>query len=137
GEAQIPRRSGWPSLVCLAVGLGLVVGAAWPSATPQRTFMLLLLAAIAVMLSRSLPDFVVGLGLVAGWIVLGVARPAEALAGFASKEWLFVVAVYGLAAATARSGLLYRIGLMLVRRVPHGTLQQGGTLLLSGLALTP
>jgi di/tricarboxylate transporter len=79
----------------------------------------------------------VGLGLVAGWIVLGVARPAEALAGFASKEWLFVVAVYGLAAATARSGLLYRIGLLLVRRVPHGLPQQAATLLLSGLVLTP
>ena len=78
-----------------------------------------------------------GLGLVAAWILLGVARPSEALAGFASKEWLFVVAVYGLAAATARSGLLYRIGLLLVRRVPHGTLQQAATLLLTGLALTP
>ena len=89
------------------------------------------------MLSRRVPDFVVGLGLVAAWILLGVARAPEALAGFASKEWLFVVAVYGLAAATARSGLLYRIGLMLVRRVPHGTLQKAGTLLLSGLALTP
>ena len=70
------------------------------------------------MLSRRLPDFVVGLGLVAAWILLGVAMPAEALAGFASREWLFVLAVYGLAAATARSGLLYRIGLLLVRRVP-------------------
>ena len=88
--------------------------------------MALLLAAITAMLSRRVPDFVVGLGLVAAWILLGVARAPEALAGFASKEWLFVVAVYGLAAATARSGLLYRIGLMLVRRVSHGTLQQAG-----------
>ena len=104
---------------------------------PSAEFVALLLAAIAAMLSRRLPDFVVGLGLVAAWILLGVARPAEALAGFASREWLFVLAVYGLAAATARSGLLYRIGLLLVRRVPHGTLQQAATLLLTGLALTP
>jgi di/tricarboxylate transporter len=90
------------------------------------------------MLSRRLPDFVVGLGLIASWILLGVARPPEALAGFASKEWLFVLAVYGLAAATARSGLLYRIGLLLVRRVPHGALHhQAATLLLAGLTLTP
>jgi di/tricarboxylate transporter len=62
--------------------------------------------------------------------------PAEALAGFASREWLFVLAVYGLAAATARSGLLYRIGLLMVRRVPHGTLHQAAVLLLTGLTLT-
>jgi CRP-like cAMP-binding protein/di/tricarboxylate transporter len=137
GEAPLPRRAGWPSRVCLAAGAALVVIAAWPGASPPRRFVALLLAAIMTMLSRRVPDFVVGLGLVAAWIVLGVARAADALGGFASKEWLFVVAVYGLAAATARSGLLYRIGLVLVRRVPHGTVQQAGTLLLSGLALTP
>ncbi len=143
GEASIPHRAGWPSRACLVAGAALTVVAAWPGASPQRTFVSrtfvsLLLAAIAAMLSRRLPDFVVGLGLVAAWILLGVARPPpEALAGFASKEWLFVFAVYGLAAAAARSGLLYRTGLLLVRRVPHGTLHQAATLLLTGLALTP
>jgi CRP-like cAMP-binding protein/di/tricarboxylate transporter len=137
GEAAIPHRQGWPSRACLVAAAVCTLAAAWPGGGRQWTFVALLLAAIAAMLSRRLPDFVVGLGLVAAWILLGVARPAEALAGFASKEWLFVLAVYGLAAATARSGLLYRVGLLLVRRVPHGTLQQAATLLLSGMALTP
>jgi di/tricarboxylate transporter len=137
GEAAIPHRTRWFGRACLVAGTVFLVAAAWPGTSPQRTFVALLLAAIATMLSRRVPDFVAGLGLVAAWILLGVARPAEALAGFASKEWLFVLAVYGLAAATARSGLLYRIGLLLVRRVPHGTRQQAATLLLSGLALTP
>jgi DASS family divalent anion:Na+ symporter len=137
GEAPIPHRPGWPSHVCLAAAVAFTLVAAWPGASPQRAFVVLLFAAIATMLSRTVPDFVVGLGLVAAWILLKVARPAEALAGFASKEWLFVVSVYGLAAATARSGLLYRIGLLLVRRVPHGARQQATTLLLSGMALTP
>jgi CRP-like cAMP-binding protein/di/tricarboxylate transporter len=137
GEPPTPHRTGWPTHACLAAGAALTLLAAWPGASPRWTFVALLLAAIATMLSRQFPDFVVGLGLVAAWILLGVARPPEALAGFASKEWLFVLAVYGLAAATARSGLLYRVGLLLVRRVPHGTLRQAVTLLLSGLALTP
>ena len=137
GEATLPHRAGWPSLACLAGAAALILVAAWPGASPQRVYLALLGSAIAAMLSRRVPDFVVGLGLVAGWILLGVARPAEALAGFASREWLFVLAVYGLAAATARSGLLYRIGLLLVRRVPHGTLHQAATLLLTGLTLTP
>ena len=85
GEAPLPHGTGWPGRVCLVAGGILTIAAAWPAANPQRTFVLLLLAAIATMLSRRLPDFVVGLGLVAGWIVLGVAKPAEALAGFASR----------------------------------------------------
>ncbi|HEY7601960.1 MAG TPA: SLC13 family permease, partial [Methylomirabilota bacterium] len=137
GEAPTPRHTGWPSLACLVVAAALAVAAAWPGASPGRRFVTLLLAAIVAMLSRSVPDFAVGLGLVAAWILLGVARPAEALAGFASREWLFMIAVYGLAAATARSGLLYRVGLLLVRSVPTGVLRQAAALLLSGLALTP
>jgi hypothetical protein len=93
GEAPIPRGTGWPGRVCLVAGAVLTLAAAWPAANAPRTFVLLLLAAIATMLSRRLPDFVVGLGLVAAWILLGVAKPAEALAGFASREWLVVLAV--------------------------------------------
>ena len=137
GEAPIPRRTGWPSRACLVAAGALLLTAAWPGMPPGRRFVLLLLAAIAAMVSRSLPDFVVGLGLAASWILLGVARPAEALGGLASREWLFVISVYGLAAATGRSGLLYRVGLLLVRSVPSGLLRQAMTLLLSGLALTP
>jgi CRP-like cAMP-binding protein/di/tricarboxylate transporter len=137
GEAPTPRRAGWPSRACLVAAAALVLVAAWPGASPGGRFVTLLVAAIVAMLSRAVPDFAVGLGLVAAWILLGVARPAEALAGLASREWLFVIAVYGLAAATARSGLLYRIGLLLVRSVPSGTLRQAVTLLLSGLTLTP
>ncbi len=135
-EATLPHHAGWPGLACLAGAAALIAVAALPGTSPQWRFVALLSAAVAAMLSRRLPDFVVGLGLVAAWILLGVAMPADALAGFASREWLFVLAVYGLAAATARSGLLYRIGLLLVRRVPHGTLHQAAALLLTGLTLT-
>jgi CRP-like cAMP-binding protein/di/tricarboxylate transporter len=137
GEAPTPRRAGWPTRACLVAAAALVLVAAWPGAPPARKFVTLLVAAIVAMLSRAVPDFAVGLGLVAAWVLVGVARPGEALAGLASREWLFMIAVYGLAAATARSGLLYRIGLLLVRSVPSGALRQAVALLLSGLALTP
>ena len=137
GEAPTPRSWGWPSRAGLAVAATLILVTAWPGTPPDRRFVTLLVAAIAAMLSRAVPDFAVGLGLVAAWILFGVARPTEALAGLASREWLFMIAVYGLAAATARSGLLYRVGLRLVRSVPAGTLRQAVTLLLSGLLLTP
>ena len=119
-----------------AAGLCALI-AAWPGASPLWAFVWLLATAVALLMSRIVPDFAVGLALITGWVILGVARMPEALAGFASKEWLFVLATYGLAAATARSGLLYRIGLLLVRRLPHGVWWQTATLLLTGLVLTP
>jgi CRP-like cAMP-binding protein/di/tricarboxylate transporter len=122
---------------CLVIGAVSVVAAAWPGGGRQWAFLALLLAAIALMLSRIVPEFAIGLVLVTGWVLLGIGTTAEALGGFASKEWLFVVATYGLAAATARSGLLLRLGLLLVRRLPDGVAAQTATLLVTGLFLTP
>ncbi len=131
GLQQLPAR-----LSVSAAGLCALI-AAWPGAGPLWAFVWLLATAVALLMSRVVPDFAVGLALITGWVILGVARMPEALAGFASKEWLFVLATYGLAAATARSGLLYRIGLLLVRRLPHGVGWQTATLLVTGLVLTP
>jgi divalent anion:Na+ symporter, DASS family len=123
--------------LCLGGAALAAALAAWPLAGAQWAFLWLLVGAILLMMSRVVPDFAVALVLISGWVLLRVGTTAEALAGFASKEWLFVVGTYGLAAATARSGLLYRIGLLLVRRLPHGIVWQTATLLLTGLMLTP
>lgn len=137
-ESAGRERWGGPwTWTCAIVSLLLVLAAAWPGASPQQRFVCLLLGGIAMMTGRLVPDFAIGLGLVAGWVLLGIARPAQALGGFASKEWLFIVTVYGLAAAAARSGVLFRVGLLLVRRLPHRLFWQAGTLCLTGLALTP
>ena len=133
--AVAPRR--WPTIVSVGVAGLCVATAAWPAAGHLWAFVWLLLGAIVLMTSRLVPEFAVGLMLMAGWVVLGVAPAAGALAGFASKEWLFVIATYGIAAATARSGLLFRIGLLLVRRLPPGVVWQTATLLGTGLLLTP
>jgi CRP-like cAMP-binding protein/di/tricarboxylate transporter len=125
------------AIVFLIVSGALVVGAALPGTPPATAFVALLGAAIVMMTSRLIPSFAAGLGLIAGWLVLGVAKPTEALAGFASKEWLFVLAIYGLAAATARSGVLFRVGLLLVRHLPRRLIGQAAVLLATGLVLTP
>jgi CRP-like cAMP-binding protein/di/tricarboxylate transporter len=135
-EARAPRGWSWRAIVCVAGSL-ILAGAAAAAGAPTERFLLLLLAAIALMAGRLVPDFAAGLGLVAGWVVLGLATPAQALAGFATKEWLFVLAVYGLAAAAAGSGVLFRIGLFLVRRLPHGAFWQAATLCATGFALSP
>ena len=132
--AASPR---WPAVVSLSAAGLCIAMAAWPGAGQLWAFVWLLLGAIVLMMSKIVPEFAVGLMLVTGWVLLGIAPTAAALAGFASREWLFVIATYGLAAATARSGLLFRIGLLLVRRLPPGVVWQAATLLVTGLLLTP
>jgi CRP-like cAMP-binding protein/di/tricarboxylate transporter len=129
--------SRWPAVVSLSAAGLCVAIAAWPGAGHLWAFVWLLLGAIVLMMSKFVPEFAVGLMLVTGWVLLGIASTPAALAGFASREWLFVIATYGLAAATARSGLLFRIGLLLVRRLPSGVVWQAATLLVTGLLLTP
>ena len=107
------------------------------AAPPQAVFALLMASAIALWTIQLLPDFAVALGLVVAWLLLGVATPAQALAGFASLTWLFVLAVLAIAGAVARSGLMFRAGLLLVRRLPSGLACQTGMLLLTGLLVSP
>jgi di/tricarboxylate transporter len=128
---------GWRTVGSVAGTAALAIVAGLPGMSPTDSFIALLAAAIVLMTGRVVPNFAAGLALVAGWIVLGLAKPAEALAGFASNEWLFVLTIYGLAAATARSGVLFRIGLMLVRRLPQRLVWQAAVLLVTGVALTP
>ncbi len=122
----------------LAGVLGLLgAAAAVGRGHPEEVFLLLLAAAMVLWLLDIFPKFVVGVGLVAGWVLFGIAKPAQAAAGFASMEWMFIVAVLGIAAAIARSGLLFRVGLLLVHRLPRGLARQAGALMATGIVLSP
>ncbi|MBA2447565.1 MAG: cyclic nucleotide-binding domain-containing protein [Chloroflexi bacterium] len=138
GPLPLPAR--WPDvrlILGLGAAAGLLVTAAVGAADPRWVFGLLLASAIALWMTRIVADFVVSLGLVAAWVLAGIATPAQAMSGFASADWLFVLAILGIAAAVARSGLLFRVGLILIGRIPGGLFWQAGALLLTGLLLSP
>ncbi len=99
-------------------------------------FVLLLGGAIALWIVAILPEFVVYLGLVISWVFLGIAKPAQAVAGFGSTSWISILAILAIASALSASGLVYRLGLMLIRRLPQGLFAQGAACMGSGLGLT-
>jgi DASS family divalent anion:Na+ symporter len=124
----------------IAVGVSLLLGtlaAILGPANAQGQFLLLLPAGLLLWISGALPEFAVGLILITSWVLFGLAKPNQALAGFASSNWVFVVSILGLASAIASSGLLYRVGLLLVRRMPPSLFGQSVTLLLTGVILSP
>ena len=68
-------------------------------------FVLLLGAAIVMWVVAILPEFVVYVGLVIGWVFLGIAEPAQAVKGFGSTSWILILAILAIS-STARTRLL-------------------------------
>ncbi|HEV7664082.1 MAG TPA: SLC13 family permease [Chloroflexota bacterium] len=133
---RLSRR--WRAAAAVAAAATCVALVALTDASdPIRSFALLLTAAVILWIADIAPPSAVGLGLVAAWILSGIATPTTAIGGFASLDWLFVLGVFGISAAVARSGLLFRVGLLVVRRLPDGLFWQAGSLLLTGVLLTP
>ncbi len=124
-------------VIGLLVAAGLVIAAFTAFDLAQWRFTLLLLAAVALWITEPVPNVVVSLGLVVSWIVIGVAPDYKTLGGFASLNWVFVVSVLGLAAIVARSGLLMRVGLLLIERVPASLGWQSAAFIATGIVLTP
>ena len=119
------------ALVCIAVAFSPLLDLA------QWRFGFLLLAAAALWVTEPLPNVVVSLGLVATLILTGIVPPYATVHGFATLNWVFVLSVLGVAAAVARSGLLLRLGLLLIERVPASLNWQSAAFLLTGIVLTP
>jgi CRP-like cAMP-binding protein/di/tricarboxylate transporter len=121
----------------IAISILLVLAAmAVSTFSKPGAFVLLLGGAIALWVVSVLPEFVVYLGLVIAWVFLGIAKPAQAVAGFGSTSWISIFAILAIASALSNSGLVYRLGLMLVRHLPQGLLAQGAACLGSGLVMT-
>jgi DASS family divalent anion:Na+ symporter len=103
----------------------------------QWRFGLLLAAAVALWVTEPVPNVVVSLGLIGALVLTGMAPSYAVLQGFATLNWVFVLSVLGVAAAVARSGLLLRLGLLLIERVPARPAWQSAAFLVTGVVLTP
>src|SRR3712207_9526273 len=65
-----------------------------------------------------MPEYLLGLLMIAAWVVTGTLPVGVATSGFASTTWVLMLAAMAIGAAVERSGLLYRGAIELVRRLP-------------------
>ena len=84
-----------------------------------------------------LPNHLLALMLIAAWVVLGIAPVEVAASGFASSTWFLLLASMAIGAAVARSGLLYRGAIELVRHLPASHRIRCLTLGALGVVLSP
>jgi DASS family divalent anion:Na+ symporter len=83
-----------------------------------------------------LPDYVVGLGLIIGWILFSIVPPEVAVSGFTTSPFFLIIGVLGITASLQSSGLLFRLALYILRCFPLTYRGQATGLALSGTAIT-
>ncbi len=137
--AARPRR--WriaPLLIVLGVPLALWAGAPPHGLSVQgwRVLLVVIGAALAWLLDVG-PDFVVALAMTLAWGAMNLVPPAQIFAGFTSPSYFVAFGALGLAAAFARSGLLFRTALLSLRIFPATYLGQVLGLLAGGCMTTP
>jgi len=92
-------------------------------------------ASIPLMLIEALPAYMVNLLLAAALIIPGIASPEVALSGFSSKSWLMIVILLAVGGTIAKSGLMYRMALLILKIMPGNIIIQSLSLLMLSMAL--
>jgi DASS family divalent anion:Na+ symporter len=136
-----------PQLWGKHLALILALGAGWfiwhlPAVAPMDAkgfqFLATLTVAVALWMLELLDDYVVGLMLLLSWVVLDIVPSKVALAGFSESSWFFVIGALGIGAAVNKTGLLSRLSVQVLSRIPICYCRTYSFFLLtSGLLLTP
>jgi di/tricarboxylate transporter len=91
---------------------------------------------VPLLIGAVLPDFVVMLLLSVTLVVPGLVPATEVLAGFATPAWIMIVALLALGTAVSRSGLMFRLVLLSLQRLPPRFVSQSLVLCGSGVLLS-
>lgn len=128
------------------VGAGLAVAlpaALWPLhpltglSLQAWHISLIVVGAAVAWLFEPVPDFVIALAMATAWGVAGLVPVSLAFAGFTDPSWVLALAAVGLAAAMGRSGLLFRLALLMMKIAPRTHAGQLLALLTGGVIMTP
>ena len=133
-----PRMRWWLGAV-LGLGAGLGVAFAPPFHGLDVTSMQmlgLLVWAVLFWVFDTLPDYVVGIGLILGWILFSIVPPEVAVSGFTTSPFFLIIGVLGMTASLQSSGLLFRLALYILRSFPLTYRGQALGLALSGTGIT-
>lgn len=126
----------WGALVA-SLPAGLLIYLLNPAPFPVNAATAILLVAAFQWLLGALPDWVTALAATSLIALTGVAAPAVAFGGYAQPSWFLLLGVLGIGAGVARSGLLYRIALQMLRLLPPTYRGQSLALAITGVLFTP
>lgn len=108
-----------------------------PLGENAMVFLATLAAGVILWAFEAFDEYIVGLMMLFSWLLLGVAPSEVVLSGFSKSAWIFVVGVFGMAAAVTTSGLLKRVAFHFLRNVRPTYRWYTSTLGALGFLLTP
>lgn len=136
GKTSGVTIAGWAALLVLPPAVYLVALASRLS-TQSSIFAALLSATVLMWMFSLVDEFVPPLVAIVAALIIGLAPPTVALAGFSSPSMLLLLGVFALSAVISFSGLSYRLILRLLLRLPDGPFWHQAALLISGYLLSP
>jgi di/tricarboxylate transporter len=136
GSVAIAEVVGWSTVLVLPPVIYVAMLAAGFSAQ-SSIFAAMLGATVVFWVFGLVDEFVPALVAVVATLIIGLAPPDVALAGFSSPSLLLLLGVYALSAVISSSGLSYRLILGLLVRLPDKPVWHQVTLLGSGYLLSP
>lgn len=104
---------------------------------PHIIFIELLLAATFCWGLNIFSFHVVSLSLPVLAVLLGVTTTETAFSGFSNPSWYLLLGVFAISASISKTGLLFRLALLLLRKFPPNYIGQTLAFALTGLILTP
>ncbi len=139
GLALLPRDKKWLGLIlAFAVAWGLWQMPPLPPLNQRGMhFLATLTVGLILWISDIFQDYMVALMLLLAWVLFDIVPAEMAMTGFSKSSWFFVLGVLGMGAALTKSGLVYRVALQILHRIPHDYRVYSLLLSSSGLLVTP
>lgn len=104
---------------------------------PHIILIELLLAATIIWSLNIFSYHAVSVALAVLAVLFGAASPEKVFSGFSVPSWFLVLGVFAISAAISKTGLLYRLVLLVIKRFPPNYIGQTFGLAFSGLVITP
>jgi CRP-like cAMP-binding protein len=95
-----------------------------------------IVATVPLLVADVLPDYVVMLFLTLALVLPGLVPASDILGGFATPAWNMIFTLLAIGVAVARSGLMFRLVLLSLQRLPPRFIPQSVVLCLTGVVMT-
>ncbi len=95
-----------------------------------------IVATVPLLVANVLPDYVVMLFLILALVLPGLVPPSDILGGFAAPAWLMIFTLLAVGVAVSRSGLMFRLVLLSLQRLPPRFVPQSLVLCLTGVLMS-
>ncbi len=95
-----------------------------------------IVATVPLLVADVLPDYIVMLLLTLALVLPGLVPASDILGGFATPAWNMIFTLLAIGVAVARSGLMFRLVLLSLQRLPPRFIPQSVVLCLTGVVMT-